>query len=124
MELWDEIKELEGKVLETLRDKKKFEVVEVRDAVVIIKILGRGHKKWIPWKYIEGAYCELAALGKISRNGIMARHAPWFPAHVAAILANLPDVTYTIRSIVLYYKKNELPAKDFQPNLLGFLAPS
>jgi hypothetical protein len=121
MELRDEIKELEGKVLGTLLKRYKFEVVEVREAVVIIKILARGHKARIPWKYIEGAYGELTSSGQISRKGIMARHAPWFPAHVAAILANLPDVTYTIKPIVLYYRNDEHPGKDFQTNLLGLM---
>jgi len=37
MDLWSEIKKLEGKDFKTLLQGKKFEVVEVRDSVVIIK---------------------------------------------------------------------------------------
>ncbi len=105
MDLWSEIKQLEGKVLKTLLQGKKFEVVEVRDSGVIIRPLVRNKIIKIPRKGIESAYYELTSQCQISRNRIMAEHAHWFPAHVAAILANLPGVTYTVKPIiVLYYK--------------------
>jgi len=107
MDLWSEIKKLEGKDFKTLLQGKKFEVVEVRDSVVIIKPCVRNKIIKIPREGIESAYQELTQKGKISRNQIMAEHAHWFPAHVAAILANLPGVTYTTKPIIILYYKSE-----------------
>jgi hypothetical protein len=106
MDIWSEIKQLEGKELETLLQGKKFEVVEVRDSCLIIKPRVRNRIIRVPREGIESAYQELTQKGQISRIRIMAEHAHWFPAHVAAILVNLPDVTYATKPIiVLYYKK-------------------
>jgi hypothetical protein len=104
MDLWSEIKQLEGKIIKTLDQRKPFEVVDVNDKAVIIKPFVREIERRIPRKEIEESYRELVALGQINRNQIMDLYSPWNPAFVAAILAELPDVTHTIRPIVLYYK--------------------
>ena len=107
MDLWNEIKNLEGKIIRTLLQQKPFEVVEVRDKAVIIKPFVRGIKRRVPRKEIEGAYRELISLGQISRSQFKALHSTWNLAFVAAMLAELPHVTHTIRPIILYYKSEK-----------------
>lgn len=58
MDLWSEIKQLEGKEFETLLQGKKFDVEEVRDSCVIIKIRLRDRIIRIPREVIESAYQE------------------------------------------------------------------
>jgi hypothetical protein len=64
-------------------------------------------ERMVPRKEFEGAFRELIAFGQISRNQIMALYSPWNPVYVAAMLAELPQVTHTIRPIVLYYKSEK-----------------
>ncbi len=107
MELWSEIEKLEGKVLKGLDQRKPFEVVKVLNSSVIVMPLSTKKERLVPRKEFEGAYRELIALGQISRNQIMALYSPWNPVYVAAMLAELPHVTHTIRPIVLYYKSEK-----------------
>jgi len=104
MDLWSEIKKLEGKTLTTLDQGRSFEVLVVLNSGVVINPLRTKKERLVPWKQIEGAFRQLLALGQITRSEIETQHAPRNPVYVAAILAELPYVTHTIRPIVLYYK--------------------
>ena len=107
MELWDEIKKLEGKVLKTLDRGKSFEVVVVLNSSVIVKPLSTKKERVIPREQIEGAFHQLISSDQITQREIEAQHSPRNPVYVAAILAELPDVTHTIRPIVLYHQSDK-----------------
>jgi hypothetical protein len=104
MDLWGEIKKLEGKVLKTLDREKSFEVVVVLDSSVIVKPLSTRKDGGIPREQIEGAFQQLISSDQITQREIETQHSPRNPVYVATILAELPQVTHTIRPIVLYYK--------------------
>jgi len=107
VELWDEIKKLEGKTLTTLDQGRSFEVLAVFNSGVVINPLRTKKERMVPWKQIEGAFRQLLAFGQIARSEIEAQHSPRNPAYVAAMLANLPHVMHTKRPIVLYYKSEK-----------------
>jgi hypothetical protein len=102
---WDEIKKLEGQVLRTLDRGNRFEILNGSRRGVIVKPLKTRKERLVPRKDLEGAYKELVALGEITRSKIEARHSPRNPVYVAAMLAELPGVSYTLRPIHLRYKR-------------------
>jgi len=102
---WDEVKNLEGKTLKTLDRGNKFEVHAVTNHSVIVKPLSTGKERLVPRSEIEGAYKELFSNKEITRTVIEAKHSPRNPVYVAAILAELPGVWYSIRPIHLRLKR-------------------
>ncbi len=101
MELWKEIEKLKGETLQTLRDGKRFDVLDVNVEVVIIRPHASMKERPVKRSEIEGAFKELSALGHISRAKIEERHSPRNPAYVASILSTLPGVKYTLSPIIL-----------------------
>ena len=104
MDLWTELKKLEGFTFQTLKQKKKFEVIVVTDSLILIKPQARGKERSISRKEVEGSYHELVASRQISRSQIEDRYSPRNSAFVAALLAQLAGVDFTDDPITLYYR--------------------
>jgi|WetSurMetagenome_2_1015567.scaffolds.fasta_scaffold49000_2 hypothetical protein len=104
MELLGLLASLTGQTIKTLDQCRAFDVLDVSRAGVIIHIQRVGNERLIPYKQIEGAYCDLIVHGELSRSQIEAQYSPRNPAYVAALLAQLPGVQHSIRPIVLRCK--------------------
>lgn len=100
MDLYSEIKKLEGMTLKTLRDNKSFDVIDVTRKKVIIEPHESEKERPINWSEIDGAYRQLAANRRITRGEIEERHSPRNPAYVAAMLAELPGVRVTVKPVI------------------------
>jgi len=105
MEYWEEIKELEGSTLKTLDRGKRFDILVVTDHGVIVQPHSSRKERLVPRKEIEGAYHELLSNREITRTIIEAKYSPRNPVYVAAILAELLNIYYTIRPIHLRMKR-------------------
>jgi len=103
MEIWVEVKKLQGKTLKTLDRNNPFDIVDVGARKLIVKPHVRGIERGIRRQAIEGAFKELVMRGEITRADIRCRHSNFNPAYVAAILASLPNVTFSLKPIRLYY---------------------
>lgn len=107
MDVWTEIKHLEGKTLRTLDRRKPFDVVGVTGNVVLVMPHETGKERPIPWESIENAYRRLVATGQLTRSDIRADFSEFNPAYVAAILAELPGVRVSLKPITLRFKNGE-----------------
>lgn len=105
MSYWNEVKNLEGRTLQTLDRGNKFEVLVVTNHGVIVKPLSTGKERLVPKTEIDGAYRELLANREITRTMIEAKYSPRNPVYVAAILAELSNIVYSIRPIHLRVKR-------------------
>jgi len=104
MDIWFEISKLSGQTLKTLDQRKPFDVVVHREAVIV-----RPHKnkieRQISREAIENACRKLFDAGEITRAEIREGFSEFNPAYVAAILAALPNVHHSIRPIRLWISK-------------------
>lgn len=97
MSIWLELKNLEGQTLKTLKQEKLFDIVDVNESVMIIRPQVRNQERPISRRAIEAAYQRLLATGQLTRADIRDEGFSEFnPAYVAAILAQLPNVTHVI----------------------------
>ena len=104
MEMWKQVKSLEGHTLKTLARGNHFDVVSVDTQKVIVRPHVQGIKRHIKWQIIEDAFSELVQRGEVTRVDIRDHYTQFNPAYVAAILAALPDVTFTQPPIHLFYQ--------------------
>ena len=104
-----EIKKTEGTTLKTLKEEKKFDVDEVSQKVIIITPHHNHIQRQINYdKEFKQAYDYLMSNGTISRVEIQAKYSPRNPAYVAALLAQLPSVTYISNPrIKLFYRRHD-----------------
>ena len=105
MDRWTEIAKLIGRTLKTLEQERPFDVVDVTHDEVTVRPTINDNERRIPREEIEGAFDELITLGVISRVDIEARYSRYNPAYVAAILAEMPGVQYSVKPISLWYLK-------------------
>lgn len=88
MNLWNEVKKLEGKKLRTLNQKKQFAVSEVLGDRVIM-VTSKGNKRKIRWIAIQRSWDYQKAQGALTRE-ILLSCSRYNSPYVATILANLP----------------------------------
>jgi hypothetical protein len=96
MELWETIRGLCNQTLTTLKQKKKFDVLELDRNHVNIFIHASGKNRPVPKAEIEAAYNHLLLHGEISRTEIEAKYSPRNPVYVSVFLSKVPGVTYSI----------------------------
>lgn len=106
MNIWQMIKALEGKTLYTLYHRKPFDILDVGERDVVIRVQATGKERTIPKEQIEPAAAYLLSQGSLTRAEIRENFSEANPAYVAAILSKLPDVTYKDRPIELFYRKD------------------
>ena len=104
MDIWPDVKQLEGKTLHTLDQNKAFDVVAVTEQTVLVQPYASGKERRIKRDEIEPAYQELHTRGVIERADIRERYSNYNPASVAAILAALPGVRHSTKPIRLRYE--------------------
>ena len=106
MDIWIEIKKLQGKTLATLDRRREFKVIQVLPSQIVIET-STGAPRNIPWNNVQQSWAELEKNGEITRTDIMRLYSPFNPAYVAAILSKLPNVSHSIRPIVLKLSKSK-----------------
>lgn len=107
--LWSEIGKLVGRELKTLDEGNPFRVVRMNDNYMEIFIAQTGKPRKIQRSEIQDAWNELVQKGELSRTTIHQKYSEFNPAYVAAILAELPDVSYETEPIRLFYRRPKVP---------------
>ncbi len=102
--IWNEISNLKGRTLKTLDRHKPFEIVALTENVVTVLPKSTGKERPISREGVDNAYRHLTVTGRLSLTEIENDFAPYNPVYVAAILAELPGVRYTIRPITLHFR--------------------
>jgi hypothetical protein len=102
MNIWEEIKKLNGQTLKTLDRQKPFNILAVTDHVVLICPEETQTERPISRDEIEKAYRYLVTIGETTRTEIREKFSEYNPAYVAAILASLPNVEHSTRPIRLW----------------------
>jgi len=103
IDCWQEVKKLQGQTLKTLDQRKSFDILGATYSCVEIFLHSKKSYRKIYRQEIEGACDELKTRREITRSEIEERHSPRNPAYVAAILATLPGVGYSLNPIRLFY---------------------
>ncbi len=99
---WSEIEKLAGRTLCVLARRNPFDVVEVSEGHAVVRPQVHNISRQVPRREIEAAYTDLFASGQITARQIKERHASFHSAFVAALLAELPGITYSLNPITLY----------------------
>ena len=105
---WDtclnEMSQLNGQTLMTLKQNKKFTILSVSEKKIKIKVESTGKERLINFeREIYSAYKELIANRQLTRIDIQKYFAPFNPAFVAAILAHLPRVRYIVKPVITIF---------------------
>jgi hypothetical protein len=114
MNVWSEIKKMEGKTLYTLDWNKPFDIMSVSSNKVFLWIHSTEKERTIHWNEIEESWNHLEEHKMLTRTEIQRLYSERNPAYVASILANLPGITHDIRPITLYLKKQSREKKTSQ----------
>jgi hypothetical protein len=100
VDLWPEIKCLEGKILHTIDQKEPFVITQaLHDRVIIENSMSK--ERTIQWSEIKASWSHLEQHGTITRAQIMESYSSRNSAYVAAILANVNGVSSEMRPIIL-----------------------
>lgn len=105
-----EIEKRCGQTLRTLARHRTFELVAVGPKGLEIRIARSNKARTIPRRELEAAYEALARAGRISGGEIRQMCAGYNPAYIAAVLAQMPEVTFTLHPIVLWYRSERQEA--------------
>ena len=114
--LMGEIEKRCGQTLRTLARRRSFELVAVGPKGLEIRVARSGKARTIPRRELEAAYEALALTERISgteRNSgreIRQMCSEYNPAYIAAVLAQMPEVTFTLHPIVLWYRSERQEA--------------
>lgn len=101
LNLWNEIKKLNGNILRTLDRHNPFEIIAVTESTVIIRLKSTGNERPISRKGLEEAYRHLMVTGRLTCEEIDQKYTPRNPVYTAAILAEMPGVQYKLNPIRL-----------------------
>lgn len=110
LDLLVEIEKRCGQTLRTLARHRSFELVAVGSKGLEIRVARSGKTRTIPRKELEAAYEALARAGRISAGEIRQMCSEYNPAYIAAVLAQMPEVTFTLNPIVLWYRSERQEA--------------
>lgn len=104
MDLWSEVKKLEGRELHTLDRERPLLILEVAADYVLVKT-SENKRRSIRWAEIRNSWNHLEKHGQISRSKIMESYSGFNPAYVAAIIASVGRVKHSIKPIILRLEK-------------------
>ncbi len=106
MELWSQVKALEGQTLYTLERRKPFLVARVNpDHIIVIPDSTKKPMPPITKEILEQIYKHLVKHGSLERAEIRENFSDFNPAYISAILANLKSVTFSTKPITLVIDK-------------------
>lgn len=89
---WTDIATLSGQTLQTLGQRKDFDIVLIDSKGAVVRPHTNGVERRIKRKEFEGAFTAMGATGQIDLGGIR-RHSEMNPVYVAAMIGRLPYVS-------------------------------
>lgn len=107
MSLVGEVIKLKGKTLKTLDRGHSFDILDLREKRILVRLHSTDNVRPIPYKDVEGSFNDLELRGEISLVEIKQKYSTIHPTYVAAILASLPNVEYRLRPIRLRMKERK-----------------
>ncbi len=107
-QLWQNISNLLGRELKTLRYGHPFEVSEVEQAQVILLPVVSGKPRTIKRDTLEEAFCALLDRRELTGMEIADEFSPYNSVYIAALLASLPDVAVSSRPTRLIFMGRQL----------------
>ena len=106
--LLSELKQLAGRTLYTLSQRKPFYVLSVDTYEAEIYIRSTGRRRRVPLTEIEPAWRSLRRKGQLTRAEIEEHWSPRNPVYVATILTALPGVSHVSKPVIrLYYQEEK-----------------
>jgi len=109
--VWEQVRQLIGRTLYTLKQRNPFRVEGIKGTVVQITIGKTGHSRPVRRSEILLAWQKLERDSEISFADVQ-ENALFNPAYVSAILAQFPGVTYWTRPIRLRYQPAIKPVPE------------
>lgn len=101
---WEEINKLKSRTLDTLKDKRKFSILDISNKKVYIRIESTGKERSIDIeKELIPACQELRKRSRLTRKEIEIYFAPRNPAYVAAIMAEFIGVKHVIKPVITLF---------------------
>ena len=95
---------LQGKTLHTLARQAPFTVRSVEDDKLTVMIHSSKFERIITRSEIESAFNELWVSKEMTRSAIEDLHSEANTTYVVALLAELPQVRYTLSPIKLFWE--------------------
>ena len=107
-QFWQNICNLNGRELKTLRYGHPFEVSDVGQAHVTLSPVVSGKPRTVKRNTLEEAFNALLDRRELSGTEIADEFSPFNAVYVAALLAALPDVAACSRPIRLIFMGHQL----------------
>ncbi|MBE9507113.1 MAG: hypothetical protein IMY86_03615, partial [Chloroflexi bacterium] len=122
-EFWAEITRLAGRGIRTLGKGAVFDVLDVDDKAVRIKIASTGRDGAIYRRELESMWSVLTQQGELPQTVMRNQYSQFKAAYITAILATLPGVTHQINPVRLTYRppSEEPPAPTLERTRTGQL---
>jgi hypothetical protein len=100
-QLWGEIKNLKGRTLRTLDQRKPFEIMDVTNNTVVVLPHSTRKERPISRTGMENAFRHLTVTGRLTLAELEKEYTPRNPVYAAAILAEMQGVKWYVRPIRL-----------------------
>ena len=84
MNIWNEIKNLNGNTLRALDRHNPFEIIVVTDSAVIIMSKSSGKERPISREGVENAYRHLTVTGRLTLDELESEFTPRNPVYICA----------------------------------------
>jgi hypothetical protein len=122
---WQNVGRLRGRKLHTLGEGAAFDVLDVDEKAVRIRVASSGHTYSIYHRELESIWDILTRHGELRQIAIHSELGLPNPTYAAAILAALPNVSYEVRPIRLMYASTfemdlSLPSPSDSLGVAGF----
>lgn len=101
----DRLEFLRGRTLTTLARKVKFDILDVDKTGIDIFVYSTKRERHISKREIEKSWEHLAATGSVSATYILNIVPSRSSAYIAALMAQLPEVSFSVSPIVLTLSK-------------------
>lgn len=90
--------------MQTIAQRRPFDITQIDEDEIAIKILSTGKPRHIPRADIEGAWQELVRVKHIDRKRIRPAYNEVSPVYILAMLAQLPGVHVSVDRTLVYDK--------------------
>lgn len=115
--IWSVLQGMRGRYISTLVHGKKFQIAMITPYELIIRPVKQRKPRTLTRECVQDAWRNLIFHRRLSINEIAEKYSKFNSAYLAAILATMPDVTYTTNPIVLILSRNnEQPNSSTEPN--------
>lgn len=104
--IWNVLQSMRGKYLLTLGQKKKFQIASIEPYEVIIRPIKQRKPRLLSRECVQEAWKHLIFHREISLEEIKNKYSRFSAPYLAAILATMPDVSYSTNPIVLKINRN------------------